>query len=158
MPKNSKRNSRRRPERRASILSWNGSVAGGKPLDKGLARLGDAFVNLAFSYAKTKVKGRPCGEKVPDRVLSRALELSKVPFPSRLDHGSRGDIVEATLARSWMRGALSLDEAVATLAVELSISDAVSESRAMEREAAARAFSRLLRLAIERLGEAGEVG
>jgi hypothetical protein len=139
-------------------LSGKAPVTGGRAIDKGLARLGDAFINLAFSYAKTKVKDRPCGEKVPDRVLSKALELSKVPFPKRLDHGGRGDIVEATLARSWMMGILSLDEAVAAIASELSLSNALSESRALEREAAARAFSRLLLLCMERLEKAGDGG
>jgi len=139
-------------------LSGKASVTGGTAVDKGLARLGDAFINLAFSYAKTKVKGRPCGEKVPDRVLSKALEMAKVPFPKRLDHGGRGDIVEAALARSWMMGILSLDEAVSTIASELSLSDAVSESRAMEREAAARGFSRLLLLCVERLEKSGNGG
>ena len=139
-------------------MSGKASVTGGTAVHKGLARLGDAFINLAFSYAKTKEKGRPCGEKVPDRVLSKALEMAKVPFPKRLDHGGRGDIVEATLARAWMMGTLSLDEAVSTIASELSLSDAVSESRAMEREAAARAFSRLLLLCVERLEKSGNGG
>jgi len=130
----------------------------GATVDKGLARLGDAFINLAFSYAKTKVKGRPCGEKVPDRVLSRALELAGVHFPRRLDHGGRGDIVESILARSWMAGALTLDEAVSTIASQLSITDAVSESRWQEREAAARAFSQLLRLCLERYPQEGGAG
>lgn len=133
-------------------------AAGQEGADKGLARLGDAFVNLAFSYAKTRVKGRPCGEKVPDRVLSKALEFAKVPFPRRLDHGGRGDIVEATLARAWMAGALSLDEAVSAISSELALADSVSESRALEREAASRAFSRLLLLCMERLGKGGGVG
>ncbi len=84
--------------------------------------------------------------------------MAKVPFPKRLDHGGRGDIVEATLARSWMMGILSLDEAVSTIASELSLSDAVSESRAMEREAAARGFSRLLLLCVERLEKSGNGG
>lgn len=136
-------------------MGWKASAAKGKAVDKGLARLGDAFINLAFSYAKTKVKGRPCGEKVPDRVLSEALVLSKVPFPKRLDHGGRGDIVEAALARSWMMGILTLDEAVSVIAAELSLSHAVSESRALERGASARAFSRLLLICVDRLEKAG---
>ncbi len=139
-------------------MSVKASATADKAFDKGLARLGDAFVNLAFSYAKTKVKGRPCGEKVPDRVLSKALDMSKAPLPKRLDHGERGDIVEATIARSWMMGILNLDEAVAVIAKELSISDAVSESRALEREASARAFSRLFLLCTERLEKAGDGG
>ncbi len=126
--------------------------------DKGLARLGDAFVNLVFSYAKTKVKGRPSGEKVPDRVLSRALELSRIPFPRRLNHGERGDFVEAAIDFSWMRGHISLDDAVEVLVSEMSISDSVSESRGLEREAAARGFARLLLLAIHKEGVKVEDG
>jgi len=139
-------------------LSGKASAAAYKAFDKGLARLGDAIVNLAFSYAKTKVKGKPCGEKVPDRVLSKALDLAEVPFPRRLDHGEKGDIVEATIARSWMTGTLSLDEAVAVIVKELSVADAVSESRALERDASARAFSRLFLLCAERLDGAGDGG
>lgn len=124
--------------------------------EKGLARLGDAFVNLAFSYAKTKVKGKPFGEKVPDMVLSRALGLAGVPVPLRLDHGGRGDMVEAILAYSWLRGLLGLEEAAAVIASELSASDAVSESRGLEREAASKAFSRLVLICVERIEKEGQ--
>ena len=134
-------------------------VATGIPMgDKGLARLGDAFVNLAFSYAKTKVKGKPFGEKVPDGVLSRALELAKIPIPKRLDHGGRGDMVEAIIAYSWVKGFLGLEEAAMAIASELSVSDAISESKGLEREAAARAFSKLVLLCIARVEKAGEGG
>jgi len=137
-------------------LSGRKAATGIPTGDKGLARLGDAFVNLAFSYAKTKVKGKPFGEKVPDRVLSLALELSKMPAPTRLDHGGRGDMVEAIIAYSWVRGFLSLDEAVMAIVSELSVSDAISESRGLEREAAARAFSKLVLLCMERVEQARE--
>jgi hypothetical protein len=123
--------------------------------DKGLARLGDAFINLAFSYAKTKVKGKPFGEKVPDRVLSQALELAKIPVPTRLKHGQRGDMVESIIAYSWLSGLIGLEEATMVIASELSASDAISESRGLEREAAAKAFSRLVVLCVARVEKEG---
>lgn len=100
--------------------------------DKGLSRLGDAFVNFAYSSAKTRVRGMPFGEKVPDRVLSMALEIAKVPVPSRLSHGERGDIAEALLAHVWMGRRLSLEEAVDILAAGMSKGE--YGSRALERE------------------------
>jgi hypothetical protein len=115
--------------------------------DKGLSRLGDAFVNFAYSAAKTKVKGRPFGEKVPDRVLSMALEIAKVPIPPRLSHGERGDIAEALLAYVWMGRRLSLDKAVDILTAGMSKGE--YESRALERELSAKAFSDLIKLAVD---------
>jgi hypothetical protein len=115
--------------------------------DKGLSRLGDAFVNFAYSSAKTRVRGMPFGEKVPDRVLSMALEIAKVPVPSRLSHGERGDIAEALLAHVWMGRRLSLEEAVDILATGMSKGE--YESRALERELSAKAFSDLIKLAVD---------
>ena len=117
--------------------------------DKGLSRLGDAFVNFAYSYAKTRAKGRPFGEKVPDSVLSKALELAKIPVPNRLHAGQRGDIVEALLAQAWLGKRLTLDEAVDVLYTGLVRGS--YESRALERELSARAFADLIKLAKERL-------
>ena len=118
-------------------------------MDKGLARLGDAFVNLIYSAAKTKAKGRAVGERVQDRVLSHALETAKLPVPKRLTHGERGDVVEAVLAYAWMHDMLPMEEAVTIL--YKTISGAEYESRSLEREMSARAFSRLIRVAIERI-------
>lgn len=121
--------------------------------EKGLARLGDAFVNLIYSSAKTKVMGAPFGEKVPDRVLSMALEISKIPVPHRLNHGERGDIVEALLAYAWTNRMLDVDEAVEVL--RAGIPQECFDRRSWEREAMARAFSALIRLALQRI-EGGE--
>ena len=118
-------------------------------MDKGLARLGDAFVNLIYSAAKTKAKGRAVGERVQDRVLSHALEIAKLPVPKRLTHGEKGDVVEAVLAYAWMHDMLPMEEAVTIL--YKTISGAEYESRSLEREMSARAFSRLIRVAIERI-------
>lgn len=123
-------------------------------MDKGLARLGDAFVNLIYSTAKTKAKGRAIGERVQDRVLSHALEIAKLPVQRRLSHGDRGDAVEALLAYAWMQNILPLDEAVTVLYT--TISGARYESKSFEREISAKAFSKLIKLAVERIERSHE--
>ena len=124
--------------------------------EKGLARLGDAFVNLVYSTAKTKSMGAPQGEKVPDRVLSMALEISRVPVPLRLTIGDRGDIVEALLAYAWTNGLLGLDEAVEIIRAKIPME--CFDSRSLEREAMAQAFGALFKLALRRIEEAGTQG
>jgi len=124
--------------------------------DKDLARLGDSFVNLVYSTAKTKASGRPVGEKVPDKVLSEALKIAKLQVPMRLTHGERGDVVEAVLAYAWMHNMLPLEEAVAILYT--TISGAEYESRSLEREMSAKAFSKLIRVAVDRIEGADVYG
>lgn len=124
--------------------------------EKGLARLGDSFVNLVFSAAKTLAYGRAEGEKVPDRVLSESLRMAKIRLPPRLSHGERGDIAEAILADAWTRRVISLEESVELLRGELSKRKA--ETVAAERELAARGFSSLILTALKRGLEAGDDG
>lgn len=124
---------------------------------KDWARLGDSFVNLAYSMAKTKAVGRPVGERVPDKVLSKALEISKVIDVSRMTAGEKGDVVEAILAYAWSNHLISLEEAEKILFIRMAAVNL--ESRSCEAEGAARAFSDLLKLAVERIlmgrGEGG---
>ncbi|MEM3365736.1 MAG: ribonuclease III family protein [Candidatus Methanomethyliaceae archaeon] len=123
---------------------------------KDWARLGDSFVNLAYSMAKTKAVGRPVGERVPDRVLSKALDLSRTIDVSRMTAGEKGDVVEAILAYAWSNHLISLEEAAETLFVRVAAIN--FESRSCEAEGAARAFSDLLRLAVKRIREEGYDG
>ncbi|MGQ9759517.1 MAG: ribonuclease III family protein [Candidatus Methanomethylicaceae archaeon] len=119
--------------------------------DKDWARLGDPFVNLAYSMAKTKALGKPVGERVPDTVLSRALDLSKALEVMRMTPGERGDLVEAILAYAWSNHLISLEEAVEILFRRIATID--FESRSAESDVSARAFSDLLRLATKRIKE-----
>lgn len=123
---------------------------------KDWARLGDSFVNLAYSMAKTKAVGRPVGERVPDKVLSKALDFSKAIDVSRMTSGEKGDIVEAILAYAWSNHLISLEEAAETLYVRVAAIN--FESRSSEIEGAARAFSDLLRLAVKRIKEGAYEG
>jgi hypothetical protein len=117
--------------------------------DKGFSRLGDAFVNLVYSSAKSRSSGRPFGGKVPDKILSRSLSMSGVKVPSRLNHGERGDIVEGALAYAWTNDLLTLEEAVGV--VESGLRGMKCESRKEEEEAAAKAFAVLFLTAMSRI-------
>ncbi|MCQ5376628.1 MAG: hypothetical protein NO516_01095 [Candidatus Methanomethylicia archaeon] len=124
--------------------------------EKGLARLGDSFVNLVFSAAKTQAYGRAAGEKVPDKVLSESLRMASIKVPPRLSHGERGDIAEAILADAWTRKVISLDESIELLRGALSRREV--ETVAAERDLAARGFSSLILIALKRGGESGAYG
>lgn len=117
--------------------------------DRGLAQLGDSFVNLVYSLAKSRAGGSPVGEKVPDRVLSEALGISGLPTPARLKHGERGNIVEAALAHAWMGNMITVDGAAAV--VQDSLSRGEFRSAALERQLAAKAFSKLFKDAVARI-------
>jgi len=117
--------------------------------DRGLAGLGDSFVNLVYSTAKTRSLNKPVGERVPDKVLALALRMAELPYPARLNSGERGDLAEATLAYAWMNNAVSLEEAVTIVCTSIS---GRLDTASQEREASARAFSSLLRLAVSRMG------
>ncbi|MDI9644979.1 MAG: ribonuclease III family protein [Candidatus Verstraetearchaeota archaeon] len=117
--------------------------------DKGLSSLGDAFVNLVYSSAKSRSLGRPFGCKVSDRVLSRSLTLSGIEIPRRLNHGERGDIVEGTLAYAWSNNLITLEEAVGT--VEKRLRRAELAIRSAEYDASAEAFSELFLIAMRRI-------
>lgn len=93
--------------------------------DKGLASLGDAYVNLLYSLVLSKVTGKPTGRKLDNRVLSSALRKAgiRMLLPSRMDRHRQADAAEALIAYGWLSGAISTKEILDILLSEGDISD-----------------------------------
>lgn len=110
------------------------------------AKLGDSFLNFVYSAAKTKAIGRPSGERVPNKVLLKALKLSGVKMVN--EECDEGGIVEAILGYAWFYGIISLEEAIEI--VSNKISKMEYESRSLEMEVLAKALSNLLEVVMSR--------
>jgi len=95
-------------------------------LDKGLAALGDAYVNFVYSLALSQKQGSPAGAKVDNRVLAQAVDLSGLRefLPHRVDKHERGDAAEALLVFAWLSGIQELDDCTKVLVTEETVSQA----------------------------------
>jgi len=113
-------------------------------LDKGLAKVGDAFVNFVFSLAVSNKKATPTNIRVPGHILSEALKKTgyRKYLPSRIDRHGQGDAVEALIFYSWLEGILSLEECVSILQ--------------QEADMPVEAFTKLITTIIERLDTKNE--
>ena len=80
--------------------------------DKGLARLGDAYVNFIYSLALTDIEGEPTGAKVSDRILAEAAKISglKRLLPKRTRRNDVANAVEALLAYTWQNKLITAEE------------------------------------------------
>lgn len=92
-------------------------------LDKGLAKVGDAFVNFVFSLAVSNKKATPTNIRVPSTIMSEALRKTgyRKYLPHRVDRHRQGDAVEALIFYSWLEEILSLEECVSILQKEADI-------------------------------------
>lgn len=83
-------------------------------MNKKLASLGDAFVNFVYSIALSEKLEDPIGVKVKSQVLADALRKAGLRrrLPSRTDRHMQGNAAEALIVYAWLRGVLSLSEAV----------------------------------------------
>lgn len=88
--------------------------------DRDLASLGDAYINFIYSLALSKCYGKPVGHKLSSFVLSAALRKAGVRglLPHRIDRHRQADAAEALLVYGWLRGIVSIREAIDTLARE----------------------------------------
>lgn len=139
-----------------SVLNTNNILKDYKGLteifkDKKLAKLGDNFINLIYSLAKSIELKSPEGWKVSGNVLSRAMkdaDLRKYA-PKRASSHDIGDFAEALTAYSWLSKKITLEEATAILSKELeggNFSDLKKEERI-----AIKAFTELFRKLKEKL-------
>ncbi|MFX1345708.1 MAG: ribonuclease III family protein [Promethearchaeota archaeon] len=90
--------------------------------DKGLAKLGDAIVNLTYSMAKSiyLTKNNPnnkvlrTGVKVSKKILATALKNANMRkfAKTRADAHDFADTAEALVAYVWLSKKISLDEII----------------------------------------------
>jgi len=112
--------------------------------DKGLAALGDTYVNFVYSLVKSKVIGKPQGERVRGKVLAEALKNSGLRsyLPNRLSSHELSDAVEALLVYSWLNKLVSLDEVVSILSSQIKAEN--FSTKEQEWKEAVKAFTFLL--------------
>jgi hypothetical protein len=101
---------------------------------------GDSLINFLYSLAKSKTINIWTGEKVSNYVLSQALIFSTLNQPGGLDKHEKGDFVEGYIARAWIEGIITLEEATSILVSTLSKYDLEEH----EQEAMIEAFTSLL--------------
>lgn len=82
--------------------------------DKGLAKLGDAYVNFIYSLALTEIEGKPTGIKVSDRILSDAAKKSglKNLLAKRTRRDDVANAVEALIVYVWREELMKMEEAI----------------------------------------------
>ena len=96
--------------------------------DRGLASLGDAYVNFVYSLALSNRRRQPVGVKVKGSVLAEALKKAGLRdfLGSRMSRHALADAAEALLAYAWLNGRITLDECVALLGKSGDAVDGVS--------------------------------
>ena len=120
-------------------------------VDKGLAQIGDALVNLTYSMAKslylTKINPNHhiirSGEKVNKKILANALKNADMKefAKTRADAHDLADTVEAIIAYVWLNHNLTINEIITFLANHLS-GDLLKRNQ--EIESAIKVFTELL--------------
>ncbi|RLI33873.1 hypothetical protein DRO53_04740 [Candidatus Bathyarchaeota archaeon] len=108
--------------------------------DKGLAGLGDAYLNFAYSLARSLREGKPKSLRVANRVLMEAVRKAGLrrKLPSRLSRKDIGGAAEALLVYASARGFLPLGVLVERLAEAGSEEELVEALSGLLMEAARR--------------------
>ena len=85
--------------------------------DKGLARLGDAYINFIYSLALSEIQGAPTGVKVSDRILAESAKSSGLRslLPKRTARNDTANAVEALLVYAWRNKLMTSEEAIIIL-------------------------------------------
>jgi len=111
--------------------------------NKGNAKLGDGFVNIIFSIAKTLCQQKATGLKVADSVLSMAYRKSKLSKHLKLKGNKDilGDKVEALLLWTWLNDHMDIVKMTSILRDNLD--PAFLKHHEMEKIASVTAFTAL---------------
>jgi hypothetical protein len=82
--------------------------------DRELASFGDAYTNFVYSLALSEKREKPCGVKVKGSVLAQAFRKAglRENLGARMDSHALADAAEALIAYAWLRGFITLNEAV----------------------------------------------
>ena len=85
--------------------------------DRGLASLGDAYVNFVYSLALSSGRGRPLGVRVKGSVLAEGLRSAGLRdcLGSGMTRHRLADAAEALIVYAWLSNSISLDESVEIL-------------------------------------------
>jgi hypothetical protein len=86
-------------------------------LDKNLAKLGDAYLNFAYSIAASMTRGRACGLRVSNAVLAEAMRGSgfRTILPRRLSRHDIGSSAEALAVYAAANKLFSSQDLIQTL-------------------------------------------
>jgi hypothetical protein len=86
--------------------------------DRGLASLGDSFVNFAYSLALSGRMRKPLGVKVKGAILAQALRNAGLReyLPSRMTTHALADAAEAMLVYAWLQDLCTLEETIKIIA------------------------------------------
>lgn len=86
-------------------------------LDKGLAGLGDAYVNFLFSLLISKKSGRPMGAKVNNKILAEAVKKAGLRslLPRRIDRHTLGNAAESLIVFAWLTNKITLNDSLKIL-------------------------------------------
>jgi hypothetical protein len=114
-------------------------------LDKDLAGLGDAYVNLLYSLIVSQKSGHPTGAKVNNRILAEAVRKAglREMLPRRIDRHVLGNAAEALIAFAWLADTVTFEDCLKILS---------------QKDDMIEAFTILLREILERLDKRDEQG
>jgi len=80
--------------------------------DKGLARLGDSYLNFLYSMALSEAEGKPTGARLKDRTLVEVAKATGIRsmLPNRTPKGRVADSIEALIVYTLLRGMLKFED------------------------------------------------
>ncbi len=118
---------------------------------KGLAQLGDAFINFLYSLSRSIAHKQASGCKVSDAILSNAYRASLLKKKVLLkgDRDKIGDGVEAIIIWAWIQNYFTMKEILYIITSHLS--SIPLDERNIEKTAASDAFRNLLNELVRRL-------
>ena len=112
----------RRLRKRDKFLNNSTVLIQNKPLkdtllDRDLAKLGDAYLNFAYSLAVSLKTGRPCGLRVSNKILADAIKRAGLRslLPHRLSSHDIGGAGESLTAYALLKGYITTEEIVQAL-------------------------------------------